>query len=152
MINGFWLWFPGIGRLVYCLICYVTCPLYRILRSLPTLFQYKMYDHITLAYWVHSIQYKLDPCQSHHLMFSHMDATLCKKPKYHYLFLHMHRQLWRINLNRNWVNRFQFFEMVRYSSGQRGQTVNLLRKLRRFESFSHHGKKASYFSLLFLFL
>jgi vacuolar-type H+-ATPase subunit F/Vma7 len=30
--------------------------------------------------------------------------------------------------------------MVRYSSGQRGQTVNLLRKLRRFESFSHHKK------------
>ena len=29
---------------------------------------------------------------------------------------------------------------MRYSSGQRGQTVNLLRKLRRFESFSHHKK------------
>ena len=28
--------------------------------------------------------------------------------------------------------------MGRYSSGQRGQTVNLLRKLRRFESFSAH--------------
>jgi hypothetical protein len=28
--------------------------------------------------------------------------------------------------------------LVRYSSGQRGQTVNLLRKLRRFESYSHH--------------
>ncbi len=34
--------------------------------------------------------------------------------------------------------------MVRYSSGQRGQTVNLLRKLRRFESFPHHfGSKFS---------
>ena len=28
--------------------------------------------------------------------------------------------------------------MVRFPSGQRGQTVTLLRKLRRFESFSHH--------------
>lgn len=28
--------------------------------------------------------------------------------------------------------------LVGFPSGQRGQTVNLLRELRRFESFSHH--------------